>query len=255
MLPIASSPRASMKYVRKIASPSRMNAFVAVPFADAEIRVEVVRDRVPGHPPSPSAPSRARCSPGARARRMRAWCRGRSDERRGRPGPPPSSSRCRHGRAIRGPPRLEERAIDDQLTATVEQVEQARPADPGPRTRTRSPPAATASADARRPARHGRGSALSPARAVSGAQRPTPLTRRLEACSWRSPSSASGRACPNQTKANARDVWDGTHGHAHGGGPYARAPPSCERPDRLPARTSQEPQIGLRRSSRLHRRP
>ena len=57
---------------------------------------------------------------------------------------------------------LEERAVDDQLAATVEQVEQARRAVRVRRTRTPSRRPATASADARQPSRHGRGSAPSP---------------------------------------------------------------------------------------------
>src|SRR5436189_5695540 len=73
---------------------------------------------------------------------------------------------------------LEEGAVDDQLTAAVEQVEQARLA-PGPvelvlllNGQPRHPPTP------RRPARHERGSAPSPSRAVAGAQSPTPVLTR-----------------------------------------------------------------------------
>ena len=70
--------------------------------------------------------------------------------------------------------RLEERAVDDQLPAAVEQIEQARLALGARRTRTPSPRPSMASADARRPARHGLGSTPSLSREAAGAQPPTP---------------------------------------------------------------------------------
>ena len=69
---------------------------------------------------------------------------------------------------------LEEGAVDDQLTAAVEQVEQARLARQVRRTRTSSPPPSTACAGARRPVRHGRGSWPFPSRASARARLPTP---------------------------------------------------------------------------------
>src|ERR1700736_4084800 len=116
---------------------------------------------------------------------MREGCHGGSDERRGRSGRPPWSSRCRHARA--------------SLSRRARRTRGRRSADGGRRTgradspcpwarRTRTPfrRPATASADARRPARHGRGSTPSPSRAVAGAQPPTPAVTRIWSDSFRS---------------------------------------------------------------------
>src|SRR5205823_6746643 len=51
------------------------------------------------------------------------------------------------------------------------------------RTRTPFPEPSTASGDARRPARHGRGSRLSPSREAAGARPPTPAATRSGECS------------------------------------------------------------------------
>ena len=69
-----------------------------MPLAHAEVGVEVVRERVPRNAPSPSVTSSVRCQAGARARRIRGWCRGRSDGRGARPG-----RRGRSGRGSRPP--------------------------------------------------------------------------------------------------------------------------------------------------------
>src|SRR5205823_6668089 len=64
----------------------------------------------------------------------------------------------------------------------VELLRHGRPGSPCPwarETRTPSQRPATASADARRPARHGRGSTPSPSRAVAVAQPPTPAVTRF----------------------------------------------------------------------------
>ena len=74
---------------------------------------------------------------------------------------------------------LEERAVNDQLTAAVEQVEQARLALGARRICIPSPRPPMAFADARPPARHERGSTPSPSRAVAGAQPPTPAVTRF----------------------------------------------------------------------------
>src|SRR6266576_3534136 len=134
---------------------------------------------------SPSAPSRARCPPAAPASRTPEWCCGRSDGRGGRPGRPPWSSRRRHGpasRARRVRRRRGRRSADGGRRT-------GRAGSPCPwarRTRTPSPRPATASADARRPARHGRGLTPSPSRAVAGAQPPTPAVTRFWSDSFRS---------------------------------------------------------------------
>ena len=74
---------------------------VAVPLVDAEVFVEAVCHGVPGHTPSPSAPSSARCRPAVRVRRRRGWCRGRSDGPDGKPDRRQGSSRGRRARASR----------------------------------------------------------------------------------------------------------------------------------------------------------
>src|SRR6266487_1061708 len=135
--------------------------------------------------PSPSAPSRARCPPAARASRTPEWCCGRSDGQGGQRGQPPWSSRCRHARAsrTRRARRRRGRRSADGGRRT------GRAGSPCPwarRTRTPSSRPATASADARRPARHGRGSTPSPSRAVAGAQPPTPAVTRFWSDSFRS---------------------------------------------------------------------
>src|SRR5467141_3621020 len=82
--------------------------------------------------------------------------------------------------------RFEEGAIDDQLTAALEQIEQAGlPCPWVRRTRTSSPPPSTASVDARRPARHGSESRPSPSRGAGGATPATPPATRPAVFSFR----------------------------------------------------------------------
>src|ERR1700738_5016350 len=80
---------------------------------------------------------------------------------------------------------FEESAIDDQLTAALEQIEPAYLALGSRRPRPSSPPPPTASVDARRPARHGSGSRPSPSRGAAGAQPATPAATRSGVCSSR----------------------------------------------------------------------
>src|SRR5271167_4123420 len=82
-------------------------------------------------------------------------------------------------------PGLEEGAIEDQLRAALEQIEQAYLAPWGRRTRTSCPQPAKASAGVRRPARHGSGSRPSPSRGAAGAQPPTPAATQSGVCSSR----------------------------------------------------------------------
>ena len=142
---------------------------VAVPLVHAEVGVEAVGDGVPGHLPAhPRLQARDVRLRRARGDR-RAWCRGRSDGRDGRPGRRPGSSRGRRGRASR--------------TRRARRRRGRRSADGGPRTgragspypwarrtRTSSRRPSTASAGARRPARHGRGSSPFPSPAAAGAR-------------------------------------------------------------------------------------
>src|SRR6266480_4600524 len=134
---------------------------------------------------SPSAPSRARCPPAARASRTPEWCCGRSDGQGGQRGQPPWSSRRRHGPASRAR-RVRRRRGRRSADGGRQTGRAGSPCPWAHRTRTPSPRPATASADARRPARHGRGSTPSPSRAVAGAQPPTPAVTRFWSDSFRS---------------------------------------------------------------------
>ena len=87
---------------------------------------------------------------------------------------------------------LVEGAVDDQLAAAVEQVEQARRAVRALEARSPSPSPATASAGARRPARRGRGSAPSPSRAVARRAASHSCGETIGVCSSRAPSSDPG---------------------------------------------------------------
>src|SRR5438874_3830713 len=98
---------------------------------------------------------------------------------------PTWSSRCRHARASRT--RRARRRRGKRLTDGGRRT--GRAGSPCPwarRIRTPSPRPATASADAWRPARHGRGSTPSPSQAVAGAQPPTPAVTRFWGVSFRS---------------------------------------------------------------------
>src|SRR6266700_6569961 len=136
---------------------------------------------------SPSAPSRARCPPAARASRTPEWCCGRSEGQGGQRGQPPWSSRRRHGPASRAR-RVRRRRGRRSADGGRQTGRAGSPCPWARRTRTPSPRPATASADARRPARHGRGSTPSPSRAVAGAQPPTPAVTRFWSDSFRVPS-------------------------------------------------------------------
>src|SRR5207248_4621461 len=138
-----------------------------------------------GSAPNPSATSSARCPPAGRVTRTREWCCAHSDGRGERPGRLAWSSQCRHARASlsRRARRRRGRRSTDCGGRT------GRAGSPCPwarRTRIPSPRPAMASADARRPARHGRGSTPSPSRAVADAQPPTPAVTRFWSDSFRS---------------------------------------------------------------------
>ena len=170
MLPIASSPRSSTKYVRNTASPSRMNALVpchsSTPKSASKSSVIVNHGHLPAHALLQPRDVRLRRARGEHERGVAGVQVGDVGDLVGH-----------HGAAdagVLGPavhPGLEERAVDDQLATPLEQVEQARLARRAPRTRSPCPPPATASVGARRPARRGRGSAPSPS--------PAALARRL----------------------------------------------------------------------------
>src|ERR671925_2256703 len=104
----------------------------AVPLADAEVLVEVVRDRVPGdqrpgHPRLPVLDVLLQ-----RGRRTRAWCRGRSDGRGGRPGRRGRSSR--RNRARDRSPYRGRRKSGRRSTAVAPRTDRADwPGRPGPR--------------------------------------------------------------------------------------------------------------------------
>jgi len=140
----------------------RMNAFVRATRPRRSL-CEVIRYGVPRHLPRPSAPSRARYPSATRARRTREWCRGRSDGRRGRPWSRPWTADA----GMIGPAfhaGFEERAVDDQLTAAVEESRQAHFCPWVPRTCNFFFTAATGIRRPCSPARrvHGRGSTPSP---------------------------------------------------------------------------------------------
>src|ERR1700680_5102822 len=100
---------------------------VAVPFIDAEVRVEAVGDRVPGHLPDHP---RLQASD-VRLRRARGVGEGGvADVQMGQVGDLIGAQGAAAA-GVFGPaehPGLEECAIDDQLTSALEQIEQAYPA-------------------------------------------------------------------------------------------------------------------------------
>src|SRR5262249_33873891 len=100
---------------------------VTMPFMDAEIRIEAVRDGVPGHLPAhPSLQARD-----IRLRRTRRISeRGVASMQMGEVADLIRAERAAAARMI-GPAehaRLEEGAIDDELPAALEKIEQAGPA-------------------------------------------------------------------------------------------------------------------------------
>jgi hypothetical protein len=125
VFPNASSPRLLMKYVRNTLSPS--DEWVrAVPFVYVEVGVELVADGVPGH--LPAHPRLHPCD--VRLRRARGEDeRGVAGAQMRKVADVVGDHGAADARAVgpTGHARFEEGAVDDQLTAAVEQVDQPRP--------------------------------------------------------------------------------------------------------------------------------